>query len=114
MATSTIPAKDEVLTTTLSGTYINDVWYLKKVGNIVFLRVINTTGIPAGSFTFGATIPAEYRPTGGHSFTVIKRNEDPEALAINVNQDGGITGYNYGPKTTGTTPYRSVLCWPTV
>lgn len=114
MATSTIEAKDIVEATTISGTYISGAWNLRRVGNLVFLRVINTTAIPTGSFTFGATIPVGYRPTGGYSFTLIKRNEDPKALAINVNQEGSLTGYNYGPKTTSDTPYRQVLIWPIV
>ena len=97
--------------TSISGTYISGSWTLEKMGKMVFLHIINTTATPTGSFTFGATIPAGYRPAIATHFTIIKRNATPEAMAINVASNGALTGYNYGPATTAETPYRQTLCW---
>lgn len=113
MATSTIKGQ-EVKTATVSGSYISGTWSLKKVGNIVFMQIVNLASIPSGAFTLGGFIPEEFRPKAPSTFTLIYRGNTLKVLALSVGADGTISGYNYAGAYTSSIAFNQLISWPTV
>lgn len=88
-----------------------DGWEFRKRGEIVFLRTNNFKGLPAGAFTIG-TIPEAFRPKFSLSYTsVVRSTKVPVAVIIETN--GTVRGYNYGSAVTGTAPAQDVISYPT-
>lgn len=88
-------------------------WSFRRRGEIVFLETLNFINLPSGAFSIG-TLPEEFRPTYtvSHSCSLRAATARPP-VAVIIESDGTVRGYNYGSAISGTTPAQDSIVYPT-
>ena len=96
---------------TITGSYIGGTWKVKRTGNTAYLIISNFASLPTGAFTIG-TVPDGFRPSEEANFTIVQRGAARASVALIIQTNGTLRGYNYGTAITSTTPWSNTLAYP--